>query len=37
MTRRAKTTAEENAMQLTASQLRDFEDLGYLFFPNCFS
>ena len=24
-------------MQLTASQLRDFEEQGYLFFPNCFS
>jgi len=24
-------------MQLSADQLRDFEEQGYLFFPNCFS
>src|SRR6202050_1866647 len=24
-------------MQLTAGQLHDFDELGYLFFPNCFS
>ena len=24
-------------MKLTAEQLREFDDLGYLFFPNCFS
>src|ERR1700746_2662347 len=26
-----------NAMQLSADQLRDFDEQGYLFFPNCFS
>jgi ectoine hydroxylase len=24
-------------MQLSADQLRDFDEQGYLFFPNCFS
>jgi len=24
-------------MRLTAAQLRDFDEDGYLFFPNCFS
>src|ERR1700741_4647181 len=24
-------------MRLTAAQLRDFDEQGYLFFPNCFS
>jgi ectoine hydroxylase len=26
-----------NAMQLSADQIRDFDEYGYLFFPNCFS
>jgi ectoine hydroxylase len=24
-------------MQLSADQIRDFDEQGYLFFPNCFS
>src|SRR5262249_30936245 len=29
--------ASGNAMQLSADQLLDFDEQGYLFFPNCFS
>ncbi len=35
--RAAGNNASGNAMQLSPNQLRDFDEQGYLFFPNCFS
>jgi hypothetical protein len=29
--------SEEDAMKLSAQQIKNFDELGYQFFPNCFS
>src|SRR6202035_5326917 len=35
--RRAANNTSGNAMQLSPAQLKEFDEQGYLFFPNCFS